>query len=98
MADGKKLISVDMSACAIAAGARDVMNSFANEIRTRGIGNVGLRTMSCEDMGDLEPVVEVCNEDGTKTTYIKMDEEKAAIVVDEHIIGGRICKEYTTDV
>lgn len=98
MADGRKIISVDMSACSIAAGARRVMNSFANEIRTRGIRNVELRMMSLENIGDLEPVAEVCDEDGTKTTYVRMDEEKAARVVDEHIVGGRICKEYTADV
>ena len=34
MADDKKIISVGMSACGIAAGARQVMNSFAREIRT----------------------------------------------------------------
>lgn len=98
MTGGKKIISVGMSACGIAAGARLVMNAFANEIRTRGIKNTELNMMSCMGMCELEPIVEVCDEDGTKTTYINMDEEKAARVIDEHILGGRICKEYTADV
>ena len=33
---GKMTISIGMATCGIAAGARPVMNSFANEIRTRG--------------------------------------------------------------
>lgn len=94
---GKKIISVGMATCGIAAGARPVMNSFANEIRTRGIKNVELTMMGCIGMCKLEPIVEVYDEDGRKTTYIKMNEEKAARVIKEHIIGGRICKEYTVE-
>ena len=84
-----------MATCGIAAGARPVMNSFANEIRTRGIKNVELTMMGCIGMCKLEPIVEVYDEDGTKTTYIKMTEEKAAQVVKEHIIGGKVCEEFT---
>lgn len=92
---GKKIISVGMATCGIAAGARPVMNSFANEIRTRGIKNVELTMMGCIGMCKLEPIVEVYDEDGTKTTYIEMNEDKAARVVKEHIMGGKVVKEYT---
>lgn len=92
---GKKIISVGMATCGIAAGARPVMNSFANEIRTRGIKNAELTMMGCIGMCRLEPIVEVYDEDGTKTTYIKMTEDKAARVVKEHIIGGKPVEEYT---
>lgn len=94
---GKKVISVGMATCGIAAGARPVMNSFANEIRTRGIKNAELTMMGCIGMCRLEPIVQVYDEDGTKTTYIKMTEEKAARVVKEHILGGRPVKEYTAE-
>lgn len=94
---GKKVISVGMAACGIAAGARPVMNSFANEIRTRGIKNVELTMMGCIGMCRLEPIVEVYDEDGSKTTYIKMTEDKAARVVKEHIAGGSVVKEYTAE-
>ena len=63
-ADGKIVVSVGMATCGIAAGARPVMNSFANEIRTRGIKNVDLRMMGCIGMCKLEPIVEVYDADG----------------------------------
>lgn len=88
-------IAVGMEACGIAAGARAVFNSFANELRTRGIRNVKLTTMGCIGMCDLEPIAEVCGEDGKKTIYINLTEEKAAHIVIEHIIGGNVCREYT---
>lgn len=94
---GKKVISVGMATCGIAAGARPVMNSFANEIRTRGVKNVELTMMGCIGMCKLEPIVEVYDEDGTKTTYIKMTADKAAEVVKRHIMGGDVCKEYTAE-
>lgn len=94
---GKKVISVGMATCGIAAGARPVMNSFANEIRTRGVKNVDLTMMGCIGMCKLEPIVEVYDEDGRKTTYIKMTEEKAARVVREHIVGGNVVTEYTAE-
>ncbi|NLD19816.1 MAG: (2Fe-2S) ferredoxin domain-containing protein [Clostridiales bacterium] len=94
---GKIKVLVGMATCGIAAGARPVMNSFANEIRTRGIKNVELAMMGCIGMCSLEPIVEVYDVGGTKTTYIKMDEVKAARVVKEHILGGNVCKEYTAE-
>ena len=94
-ADGKMVISVGMATCGIAAGARPVMNSFANEIRTRGIKNVDLRMMGCIGMCKLEPIVEVYDADGKKTTYIEMTAEKAADVVKRHILEGEVCTEYT---
>ena len=96
-AAGEKTIAVGMATCGIAAGARPVMNSFANEIRTRGIKNVKLTMTGCIGMCNLEPIAEVYDEDGTKTIYIKLTEDKAARIVKEHIIGGKVCKEYTAE-
>ena len=57
--EGKKVIAVGMATCGIAAGARPVMNSFANEIRTRGVKNVELKMTGCIGMCSLEPIAEV---------------------------------------
>ena len=46
-------------------------------------------------MCNLEPIAEVYDEDGTKTIYINLTEAKAAQIVREHIIGGKICSEFT---
>ena len=94
---GKKVIAVGMATCVIAAGARPVMTSFAKEIRTRGVKNVELKMTGCIGMCSLEPIAEVYDEDGTKTIYINLTEAKAAQIVREHIIGGKICREFTAD-
>ena len=43
----------------------------------------------------MEPIAEGYDEDGTKTIYIKLTEDKAARMVKEYIIGGVVCEEYT---
>lgn len=93
--DGKTTISVGMATCGIAAGSRTVMNAFANEVRTRGIRNVEIKMMGCIGMCKLEPIVEVVEPDGTKTTYIEMTEGKAIRVINEHILGKKVVSEYT---
>ena len=42
-----------------------------------------------------EPVVEVYEADGKKTTYIKMTADKVAKVVTDHLVNGNVVKEYT---
>ena len=42
-----------------------------------------------------EPIVEVIDENGTKTTYVKMTPEKALRVVNDHIVNGNVVTEYT---
>ena len=35
------------------------------------------------------------DENGTKTTYVKMTPEKALRVVNDHIVNGNVVTEYT---
>jgi len=88
-------IVIGMATCGIAAGARPVMNAFLEELKKRNISNVNVTMTGCIGVCRLEPVVEVVNPDGSKVTYVKMTPEKAARIVAEHIINGRVCLEYT---
>ena len=92
--DGKRVI-VGMATCGIAAGARPVMNAFLEELKKRNIDNVSVTMTGCIGMCRLEPIVEVIDADGSKVTYVKMNPEKAARIVAEHIVNGRVCVDYT---
>lgn len=94
---GKITIAVGMATCGIAAGARPVMNSFANEIRTRGIKDVELKMTGCIGMCSLEPIAEVYEGEGKRTIYIQLTPEKAAEIIKEHIIGGKVVTKYTAE-
>jgi len=88
-------IVVGMATCGIAAGARPVMNALLEEIKKRNINDVSVTMTGCIGVCRLEPIVEVLNPDGSKVTYVKMTPEKAARIVAEHIVNGRVCRDYT---
>lgn len=93
-ADGIRVV-VGMATCGIAAGARPVMNAFVEEIDKRSLNNVTVSMTGCVGVCKLEPVVEVIDKDGNKTTYIKMTAEKAQRVVVEHLVNGKVCLDLT---
>ena len=88
-------VVVGMATCGIAAGARPVLAAFTNEIEKRNIANVTVAQTGCIGICQFEPVVEIFAPDGTKTTYVKMDAEKAVKVVCDHLVNGKVVTEYT---
>ena len=88
-------VLVGMATCGIAAGASPVLTAFINEVNKRQIKNVMVTQTGCIGICKLEPVVEVCVPGQEKVTYVKMTDEKAARVVAEHLVNGKIVTEYT---
>lgn len=97
VADGENTIRVvvGMATCGIAAGARPVLNAFLKEVEDRHLNDVICTQTGCIGICRYEPVVEVIMPDGTKTTYVKMNEDKVAKVVTEHIVNNKVVQEYT---
>ena len=88
-------VVIGMATCGIAAGARPVLNTFTEEMRTKDLSNVTISQTGCIGLCQHEPIVEVFEPGKEKVTYIRMDPEKAARVVSEHLVNGRIVAEYT---
>lgn len=88
-------VVVGMATCGIAAGARPVLNTLVSEIAKRGLQNVQVTQTGCIGMCRLEPIVEVYIPGEEKVTYVKMDEEKAARIVVEHLANHQVVKELT---
>ena len=89
-------VVVGMATCGIAAGARPVLASFVEEVAKEGLTEkVTVTQTGCIGICQFEPIVEVIDENGTKTTYVKMTPEKALRVVNDHIVNGNVVTEYT---
>ncbi len=88
-------IIVGMATCGIAAGARPVMKALVEELNLRNKSDVPVTMTGCIGVCRLEPIVEVVSPDGSKTTYVKMDENKAKRIVVEHIVNGNVCTDLT---
>ena len=94
--DNTVRIVVGMATCGIAAGARPVLSQFVEEINNAGLSDkVTVTQTGCIGICQYEPVVEIFENGKEKTTYVKMDAEKAKRIVAEHIKGGNVVSEYT---
>jgi NADP-reducing hydrogenase subunit HndB len=90
-------VVVGMATCGIAAGARPVLAAFIDEINKRGLKNVTVTQTGCIGVCRLEPIVEVYEPNKEKVTYVKMDADKVARVVTEHLVNHRPVVEYTIE-
>lgn len=88
-------VVVGMATCGIASGARPVMNRLAEEVAKRSMGNVVVTQTGCIGLCQYEPIVEVYEQGKEKVTYVKMDPEKAAEIVDKHLGKGFVLSKYT---
>ena len=88
-------VLVGMATCGIAAGARPVLAAFLEEVNKRQIKNVMVTQTGCIGICKLEPIVEVVAPGHEKVTYVKMNTEKVARVVAEHLVNGRPVAEFT---
>ena len=79
-------ITVHMSTCGIAAGARDVMAALMTELAS--VDNVTLRQSGCAGLCDREPMLTMVDKNGQSFRYGKLDAKKVHRIVQEHILGG----------
>ena len=89
-------VVVGMATCGIASGARPVLNTLSTLVQEKGLTDkVSVTQTGCIGLCQYEPIVEVMEPGKPKITYIKMNADKAAEVVERHLIGGHIVEEYT---
>ena len=90
-------IAVCMATCGIAAGARPVVTALSDCVQEHKLHGVSVTLTGCIGLCSLEPVAEVTTPKDGKVIYVKMTPEKAKRVIEEHIIGGNVVKEYTIE-
>ena len=93
---GSTRVVVGMATCGIAAGARPVLNAFVEGVNANGLTEkVSVTQTGCIGICQYEPVVEVFEDGKEKVTYVKLDAQKAAEIVEKHLKGGKVVEEYT---
>ena len=88
-------VVVGMATCGIAAGARPVLAAFTEEVAKRNLQNVTVAQTGCIGICQYEPVVEVFEPGKEKVTYVKMNPEKVARIVSDHLVNGKPVAEFT---
>jgi NADP-reducing hydrogenase subunit HndB len=87
-------IVVGMGTSGIAAGARDVLKTFVEEVGKRNLSDVVVTQTGEKGLASQEPMVEVFEEDKPAVVYGNMNPEKAKRVVVEHVVNGHPVSEF----
>ena len=88
-------VVVGMATCGIASGARPVLTALSDAVQEQGLNNINVTQTGCIGLCQYEPIVEVYEPGRGKTTYIKMNAEKAKKVADKHLEHGLVLNKYT---
>jgi len=86
-------IVVGQGSCGIAAGANKVYTALENELNASGV-NAELTLTGCIGTCYLEPIVDVIDDEGNKTTYVKVTPEMASEIIEKHVKNGEILTDY----
>ena len=90
----KAKITVHMGTCGIASGARKVMQALMDEIAKKDIKDVIVTTSGCAGLCSREPMATVELMGDAPVKYVDLDDEKTRKILTEHVLGGKIVKEY----
>jgi NADP-reducing hydrogenase subunit HndB len=91
-------INVHMGTCGIAAGAREIMGAFLDEIDDKGITDIMFTSTGCAGLCSEEPMVTVEMEGTAPVRYGKLTPDKAKKIFDEHVIKGDVVKDLVVGI
>lgn len=94
--DGFRIV-VGMATCGITAGARPVLGAFVDQVAAKNLNNVTVTQVGCLGECALEPVVEVFDAQGNRTTYAEVSVADVKKILEQHVIGGNVVTEKTLE-
>jgi NADH-quinone oxidoreductase subunit F/NADP-reducing hydrogenase subunit HndC len=90
-------VTVGLATCGITAGAKPVYETIIEECQKHHLDQVTVNQVGCLGECALEPIVEVFEPCGKKTTYVHVDKDLATQIVDKHLIQGTVLKDHTIE-
>ena len=91
---GKKEVIVGMGTVGIAAGARETLKAILDLIEDNNLEDIIVRQTGNIGLDSFEPIVQVILPGQEKVTYGKVNGEMAQKIINQHVVGGEIVKEY----
>jgi NADP-reducing hydrogenase subunit HndB len=95
---GKAQVIVGMGTCGIAAGARDTMKAILSKIETDNLEDIAVTQTGCIGLCEREPIVQVVIGEEPRVTYGKVTPLVAERILKEHVLGGKVVKDYVIEV
>jgi NADP-reducing hydrogenase subunit HndB len=96
--EGKEIqVIIGMGTCGIAAGAKEALTSFLDEVEKNGIQNVLIKQTGCMGLCYVEPTAEIRVPGMPDTIYGNVDAKVAREIVQSHIIGKKLVSNHIFD-
>jgi NADP-reducing hydrogenase subunit HndB len=95
---GKAQVIVGMGTCGIAAGARDTMKAILSEIEAKNLDDIAVTQTGCIGLCEREPIIQVIIGDEPRVTYGKVTPAVATRILEEHVLGKKVVREYVIEV
>jgi len=98
--DGKARIKVvvGMGTSGIAAGARETLKAFLQEVEKRGLKDVIVTQAGERGLSSHEPIVSVVEEGKPTVVYGSVTAEIVPRIVADHIVNGNAVSEFVIEV
>ena len=86
-------VVIGQGSCGVATGARKTAAEFEKQIADKNLDiNVGIT--GCVGTCYLEPIVDIYDDNGEMTRYVKVQPEKVEKIVEEHLVNHKVAEEY----
>ena len=92
--DFRGKVIVHMGTCGIAAGAREIMSTFLDELESKDIADIRLASSGCAGLCSEEPMITVEMEETAPVKYGKLSPKKVKKIFKEHVIDGHLVEKY----
>ncbi len=89
-------IVVGQGSCGIAAGAKKIVDEIKKEIDKKAI-DIELELTGCIGMCYLEPIVELIDDEGVKTTYVKVSPDMVESIITEGVVEKKSLDNWAMD-
>ncbi|MDO4485317.1 MAG: NADH-quinone oxidoreductase subunit NuoF [Bacillota bacterium] len=85
-------VVIGQGSCGVATGARKTAAEFERQIAEKKI-KADVDITGCVGTCYLEPIVDIYDDDGKMTRYVKVQPDKVEKIVEDHLINSRIAEE-----
>jgi NADP-reducing hydrogenase subunit HndB len=95
---GRVKITVHMGTCGIAAGAREIMNAFLEEISKHDVKDVIITTSGCAGLCSREPMATIEYMTDAPVKYVDLTPEKVMKIFNDHVMKGKFVQDYALSI
>ena len=86
-------VVIGQGSCGIATGAKKTEAEFVKQLEEQNV-NAELTITGCVGTCYLEPIVDVYDDNGDMTRYVKVQPDRVEKIVSDHLKGGKPVEEY----